>query len=328
MFSRIRSDQSVKLFSIGIASVSGNLVCSNEAKSEQGTSPSRKHDIYKKLNTKDKILYNLFGKALPEPRILDGKDKVFDTYQVRKGLKDRRADEKKLETIQKQIMECVQANDRKCIESQMQNVNEVLYGKGTTMQDREEFLIKYGCTPYSDEILDKILSFDRPIMDIGAGNGQWARALSERAKKNAADKGAKMINDYVVAYDNGSAIPLNTEIYHKLTKPAQEHFYNVEKMDGVDAVRQIKNRGRILLLVYPSPGPMAYDVVKSYSEFKENDLVVFVGEGVDGGANGNADFLEFFKSKHWVLLQTMDVPSVKGGGKGLEKVFIFKKALE
>jgi hypothetical protein len=209
----------------------------------------------------------------------------------------------------------------------MQNVNEVLYGKGTTMQDREEFLIKYGCTPYNDEILDKILSFDRPIMDIGAGNGQWARALSERAKKNAADKGAKIINDYVVAYDNGSAIPLNTEIYHKLTKPAQEHFYNVEKMDGVDAVRQIKNRGRILLLVYPSPGPMAYDVVKSYSEFKENDLVVFVGEGVDGGANGNADFLEFFKSKHWVLLQTIDVPSVRGGGKGLEKVFIFKRAI-
>merc|ERR1712232_1361479 len=101
--------------------------------------------------------------------------------------------------------------------------------------------------------------------DIGAGNGQWSRALSDRAKRNASDKGTKIINDYVVAYDNGSAIPLNTEIYHKLTKPAQEHFYNVKEMDGVDAVRQIKNRGRILLLVYPSPGKMAYDVVKSYS---------------------------------------------------------------
>lgn len=134
----------------------------------------------------------------------------------------------------------------------------------------------------------------------------------------------------IVAYDDGSEIPLNTKIYHDLTQPARDYFYDVEKRGGVEAVGLLKNRGRVLMLVYPPPGPMALDVVKNYVRFPENDLVVFVGEGF-GGANANEEFFHYFKEgsreegHEWVLLECMDVPSVEGGGKGFEKVFIFKR---
>jgi len=276
-------------------------------------------------------MHKIFGKQLPTPRLLSPSDPLFQTSQMKRGVQQRKADEKKLEAIQKNIIACVQSNDRKCIENNMQRVNEVLYGKGVNMQAREEFLVKYGCTPYDGHILDRILSFDRPIMDIGAGNGQWSRALSDRIKEMAPKgKGKKIItSDYVVAYDDGSAIPLNSEIYHKLTKPARDYFYNVQKMDGISAVKQLKNRGKLLLLVYPPPGEMAIDLVKSYSEFPENDLIVFVGEGV-GGANGSISLFEYLKNvdkdgNAWVLLESMEVPAVQGGGKGFEKVFIFQK---
>eukprot|EP00979_Chaetoceros_neogracilis_P003337 scaffold583_cov279-Chaetoceros_neogracile.AAC.26 len=278
-----------------------------------------------------KVMHKIFGKQLPTPRLLSPSDPLFQTSQMKRGVQQRKADEKKLEAIQTNIIACVQSNDRKCIENNMQRVNEVLYGKGVNMQAREEFLVKYGCTPYDGHILDRILSFDRPIMDIGAGNGQWSRALSDRIKEMAPKgKGKKIItSDYVVAYDDGSAIPLNSEIYHKLTKPARDYFYNVQKMDGISAVKQLKNRGKLLLLVYPPPGEMAIDLVKSYSEFPENDLIVFVGEGV-GGANGSISLFEYLKNvdkdgNAWVLLESMEVPAVQGGGKGFEKVFIFRK---
>jgi len=249
---------------------------------------------------------------------------------MKRGLRERLADEQKLARIQKEIMTCVKSNDRQCIELSMQKVNGVLYGEGVTMQAREEFLVKYGCTPYCDEILDGILSFGRPIIDIGAGNGQWSRALSDRANSNAKELHAAIATDFVVAYDDASAIPLNTDIYHKHTQPARDYFYkDVQKMDGVNAVKLIKNRGRILLLVYPPPGPMAVEVVKNYAQFAENDVVIFVGEG-NGGANGNEELFEYWKGVDerghgWVLLESMDVPAVEGGGKGFEKVFIFKK---
>lgn len=324
----LRTDHTVKLLSLCFAS--NTLVCLNEGAPQKSSGPAAPSQEYKKVGTNQKVMYKIFGKELPTPRVLTPSDPLFQTSQMKRGLKQRKADEHSLEKIQKDIMICVQANDRKCIEKNMQRVNQVLYGKGVTMQAREEFLVKYGCAPYDDAILGKILSFGKPIMDIGAGNGQWSKALSDRVEEKAVKRQKKMMmRDYVVAYDNGSAIPLNTEIYHKLTKPARDYFFNVQTMDGVSAVKQIKNRGRILLLVYPPPGKMAIDIVKSYAEFPENDLIVFVGEGV-GGANGSEELFDYLRSvdedgNAWVLLESMNVPEVEGGGKGFEKVFIFQK---
>lgn len=285
------------------------------------------HFHYPEVKSTQKWMYKMFHKEIPTPRLLTPNDPIFEYHELKKGLKQRQSDEKKLEVIQKEIRVCVQANDGPCIQEKMKNVYKILYGENVTIQQREDFLIRYGCTPYSQQILDRILAFDRPIMDIGAGNGQWSRALSDRAKEltNRND-----IYDFVVAYDDMSSVPLNTEIYHKLTKPSHDFFFNVKKMDGVDAVKLVKNRGRILLMVYPPPGPFALHCIKAYSKHIENDLLVFVGEGI-GGANANVEFFEYLRQVDengyaWVVLEVIPVSQMKeAGNKGYEKVFILQK---
>uniref|UniRef100_A0A7S3QJI5 Uncharacterized protein n=1 Tax=Chaetoceros debilis TaxID=122233 RepID=A0A7S3QJI5_9STRA len=325
----------------------------NGVKYQQYSSHLQDPSLYAKPSLRQRLMNQVLqGRHnLPTPRILTPQDNLFQTRPMRKGLQQRQADERKLQGIQATLIQCARANDRPCVESNMQVVNELLYGKGVSMQAREEFLVKYGCTPYSKDILDRILALSfvkssrngnthhRGIIDIGAGNGQWSRALSDRAKelfenenvgehqKNHNQKQQRIVD--IVAYDDGSEIPLNTKIYHDLTQPARDYFYDVENRGGVEAVGLLKNRGRVLLLVYPPPGPMALDVVKNYVRFPENDLVVFVGEGV-GGANGNEELFNYFKEGsrevgEWALLECMDVPNVEGGGKGFEKVFIFKR---
>jgi hypothetical protein len=157
------ADHSLKLLSLYFASTA--ITCQNEEQPKA----SRESDAsnYKNLTLGQKIFHQIFRKDLPTPRLMTPSDPIFQSSQMKRCVKERKADEKRLARIQKDIITCAQAKDRQCIEANMQKVNEVLYGKGVTMQAREEFLMKYGCTPYDDKILDRILSFKRPIMDIG-----------------------------------------------------------------------------------------------------------------------------------------------------------------
>jgi len=136
-----------------------------------------------------------------------------------------------------------------------------------------------------------------------------------------------------------SHLPLNSQIYHKYTKPAQEYFFpKIQNMKGQDAVGLMKNRGRALLLVYPPPGPMAYEVVKKYSSFEGNDIIIYVGEGV-GGANADEKFFNYLlnicklsenddssnSNYKWCLMETAEVDDLLGGDKGFEMMFVFKR---
>ena len=146
------------------------------------------------------------------------------------------------------------------------------------------------------------------------------------------------LQQFIVAYDDMSHIPLNTQVYHKYTQPAQDFFFpNVQKMKGQDAVGLIKNRGRVLLLVYPPPGKMAIEVVKQYTKFHGNDTVIYVGEGV-GGANADQELFDYFLNKkgdneddkegekyRWYLMKTLDIEDVLGGGKGFERMFVLQR---
>jgi hypothetical protein len=95
----------------------------------------------------------------------------------------------------------------------------------------------------------------------------------------------------------------------------------------------------VLLLVFPTPGSsMAVDIVKQYSKFDGNDVIIYVGEG-KGGANANQEFFDFFlngsnngngndngdRKYKWILMETMEVEDVLGGGKGFEMMFVLKK---
>lgn len=138
-----------------------------------------------------------------------------------------------------------------------------------------------------------------------------------------------------------SQLPLNTQIYHKYTKPAKEYFFsNVQDMKGQEAVGSMKNRGRVLLLVYPPPGDMAVEVVKQYTKFEGNDTIIYVGEGFDGegkvGANANQKFFDYFLKMEddcdndgdgykWCIMEVHEIEDALGGGKGFEMMFILKR---
>merc|ERR1719232_200067 len=99
-------------------------------------------------------------------------------------------------------------------------MNSVVYGEGITPQMREDFLAQYGCTGYTGEILKYLVEHfgHRGIIEVGAGNGQWARALSDRYNESRGDCGESYKPwDFVLAYDNMEQLPLSPRIYHQNT---------------------------------------------------------------------------------------------------------------
>jgi hypothetical protein len=212
-------------------------------------------------------------------------------------------------------------------------------------------LIKYGCSAFTEDILKFLVQnyAVRGIIEVGAGNGQWARALDDYhnlMKMNGQHHhelhhrhNRSLHRQFITAYDNMEELPLSPKVYHRNTIPAKKYFFDkVERLSHTDAVRGAY--GRVLLLVYPPPGPMALETVLAYlnasprySGSCKNDTVVYVGEG-RGGANANEAFFDYFlgcnapsedTEKHeWVVEKVMSVLPCPGG-KGYEKMFVFRR---
>lgn len=171
---------------------------------------------------------------------------------------------------------------------------------------------------------------ERGLVEIGAGNGQWARALTE-SYKNALQTGIiqhpKKKFDFVLAYDDQSELPLDQNMFNKRTQIYHDYFYDkVQYCDPnnfSNTLRQFQCRGRVLLLVFPPPGKMALDAVEQYASASNmNDTVVYVGEG-RGGANANEDFFGYFERNGWVLVKVMKVKPL--GSKGYESLYILRR---
>lgn len=282
-----------------------------------------------------RVLHFLGLSALPLPRVLTPSDAAFDYPELRVGLRCRVADEVKLRSLQEEAIGARNSGDPERIGRVFEEISAIAYGEGITPQMREDFLVKYGCTAWTEDVLAYLVKIGegRGIVEIGAGNGQWARAIKdyyERLHKDAIQKALRAGKrfDFIIPYDDMTNLPLSPKVYHRFTKPANEYFHqNVQKCTShIDAVRKWESRGRILLLVYPPPGPMAVETVRAYVEVypEGNDTVVYVGEGRNG-ANGNGDLFDYFlKDNTWVLLSVSDVrPSV--GGKGYEKMFVLRR---
>jgi len=282
---------------------------------------------------------------LPVPRLLTPRDPLFSYPELKRGLLRRRDDEERLKKIlsSTQVMEARKNQDQPQLQNILKEMNCVIYGEGVTPQIRESFLMQYGCTGFTDEILQYLVQAfgQRGIVEVGSGNGQWARALTltyhelmqKQSNRDKSNKAPKSWN-FVLAYDNMEQLPLSPEIYHKNTLPANEYFFNaVKRASHIDAVQD--SGGRVLLLVYPPPGPMAIETVMAYlKDNRNNDTVVYVGEGREG-ANADDAFFNFFlgyneKNKHkndhqcqWVLEKVMNVRTCPGD-KGYEKLFVFR----
>jgi hypothetical protein len=273
-------------------------------------------------------VFSPIGVPLPVPRVLTPSDPALKLPKrhMQRRIRDEQAVRALLEqgpNLRDQPEKIKGLHDKIC---------EVTFGKGVTAQMREDFLLQYGCTGWNDDVLETIVEVceTRGIVELGAGHGQWARAITEtyqKSKEGTVNPRKKF--DFVLAYDNMSNLPLNTHIYNPYTKPHNDYFGNVHELgaevkDTARVLQSWASRGRVLLLVYPPLGDMAINIVREYANVApENDTVIFVGEG-RGGANGNAALFDFFESGDWVLLEVRDVLKPPGD-KGYEKLYILQR---
>mmetsp|Transcript_565 Transcript_565/g.1198 ORF Transcript_565/g.1198 Transcript_565/m.1198 type:complete len:403 (+) Transcript_565:101-1309(+) len=283
---------------------------------------------------------------LPTPRLITPRDPLFAYPELKRGLVRRRNDEERVKQIlsSPELMEARKNQDQAQMQTILKQMNSVVYGDGITPQAREDFLMQFGCTGFTDETLQYIVQTfgHRGVLEVGAGNGQWARALSdyynEFVQNQHEKKNFRQSWDFILAYDNMKELPLSPKVYHQNTVPAKKNFYsNVKRASHVDAVQNA--RGRVLMLVYPPPGPMALETVLAYLNASlrydgsyKNDTIVYVGEG-RGGANADDAFFDYFLGKNvankdtensWVLEKVMGVQTCPGG-KGYEKMFVFRR---
>ena len=292
---------------------------------------------------------------LPIPRLLTPDDPIFSYPELKRGLIRRRKDEEQVKQIlsSPEVIDARKNHDQLQLTSALEKMNCVVYGEGITPQMREDFMMKYGCTGYTDDILDYMVHAykSRGIIEVGSGNGQWARSLNDHyQKQQTLQQTIKSSYDFILAYDNMEQLPLSPRVYHDKTLPANKYFYNkVQQASHLEAV-QNNSRGRVLLLVYPPPGSMAIETVHTYcnkspgySGSYKNDTIVYVGEG-RGGANANDAFFDYFlgcndgisvdsakkeenstEKSQWILEKVMPVRTCPGG-KGYEKMFVFKRS--
>jgi hypothetical protein len=177
------------------------------------------------------------------------------------------------------------------------------------------------------------LAATRGIVEIGAGHGQWSRVLTDRYKQQQKASSTSPNTptsskhfDFVLAYDDMSELPLDARIYNDRTQPYHDFFYSqVRKSHSVESVlQQWQCRSRVLLLVFPPPGDMAFHAASTYVDVSPvfNDTIVYVGEG-RGGANADDAFFDLVESGDWVLVKVMPVQSF--GDKGFEKLYVLKR---
>lgn len=170
-------------------------------------------------------------------------------------------------------------------------VNRILYGDRTIeeVRSRKE---KFGNVEWNDEVLDEIRRMSQPILEVCAGDGQWANALRDRGVD-------------VVATDNLSAP----------SRPASEApRKGVIKEDAVESTR--KHRNRVLLMVYPPPGPLCNQVLEAY----EGDNLIYVGEGLSGI---NADEAFFCAVRlNWNIRKVVELPTLADS---YEKAFFLER---
>ena len=179
---------------------------------------------------------------------------------------------------------------------------------GASAAERDAYVLKYGCVAWTDEAL-AIVASRGPIVEVGAGMGQWARALRTAGAN-------------VAAYDDGSALPttrsnnggnggLGDGDDDGKRQPA-----SVLSVDGVTlavdgAVAAAKHPDRALLMVAPPPGPSANRWLASY----KGKVLLYAGEG-RGGASADEEFFASIE-KGWRLVAKHTLKPFPGGAEQL-----------
>eukprot|EP00730_Choanoeca_flexa_P017681 TRINITY_DN8546_c0_g1_i1.p1 TRINITY_DN8546_c0_g1~~TRINITY_DN8546_c0_g1_i1.p1 ORF type:complete len:286 (+),score=35.41 TRINITY_DN8546_c0_g1_i1:2-859(+) len=155
----------------------------------------------------------------------------------------------------------------------IQDTQIILYGVAEP-HARQRYLDEYGCAKWTPEALSVIAELS-PLIELGAGQGQWQKALSE-------------VGANAIAFDNESTLQPSDQPVGKVT------FGDESKLPWYPL--------RTLLLVYPPDNDMAVRALQTYT----GDYLVYVGEA-RGGVNTNNDFFDKLEQE-WdcVIKQRLD----------------------
>ncbi|CAK9020635.1 unnamed protein product [Durusdinium trenchii] len=156
----------------------------------------------------------------------------------------------------------------------------------------------FGNVKWTEDAMQRLCSFS-PLVEVGAGEGQWQAELRRRG----AD---------VIAFDNHSSPSrFGDEASSRIMVPGAE----VQRADAEAAMSG--SVGRTLLLVYPPPGDMASRCLSAYG----GETLIYVGEG-RGGVNANNHFFDLL-SHEWTLEESLSLETLPWS---YESVYVLKRA--
>ncbi|MDC1215763.1 hypothetical protein N8152_02930 [bacterium] len=177
------------------------------------------------------------------------------------------------------------------------------WGSSENEMIRKSFVEQFGCVRWTDSAIAEILKHS-PLIEIGAGMGQWQRVLCA--------EGAD-----IVAYDDHSTVPGggNDEIGRK----SKKSNYNGTVKTGNEKILQrkwVKQQNRTLLIVYPE-GDLLHKCLWNYV----GDVVLFVGEG-RGGVNCSSEFVFDWIEREFLIEKII---KVKPFGDGHERLWVLRR---
>lgn len=163
------------------------------------------------------------------------------------------------------------------------------YGRSDFRQDRrDELVAKYAWAIPNDNAI-QLLAGMGPIVEMGAGNGYWAKLI--------ADAGGK-----IEPYDK------NPGRHHYNSGAFGSVWYPV--LDGGPEQITVRHKDHVLLLVWPPyEGALAFDALTRYLKVG-GKTVVFVGEG-QGGCTADDRFFGLLRARFEEVGDT-DIPQWYG----------------
>ena len=173
----------------------------------------------------------------------------------------------------------------------------ITYGDSSvTVERRQKYVQKYGCTAWTEEALET-LKEHTPLIELGAGQGLWAKEL----KKQYGDDVS------IAAFDN-----------HGSPQPYLSEARNVEFGDE-SALQRKEFAESTLFLCYPpltQDSPLGINSLKLY----RGKTLIYVGEG-RRGSNCSEEFFDMLESQ-FRIVKVVDLNPFPGGA---EKMFVLER---
>eukprot|EP00439_Symbiodinium_sp_Y106_P066242 s853_g10.t1 len=179
----------------------------------------------------------------------------------------------------------------------VEEAHRVMY-PSLTREEVDQRRRTFGNVKWTEAALQLVERFS-PLVEVGAGEGQWQSELRRRG----AD---------VTAFDDHSS---PSRFGEAKSSRLVVRGADVQQADAEEALG--RSRGRTLLLVYPPPGPMAMRCLASYT----GDVLLYVGEG-RGGVNADGPFFDAL-SVGWTLEEAIELDTLPGS---YEKLYLLRRS--